>query len=162
MIVQKSEKERSNDFLDLYRRYETLDNGLKASIRRVTEPEELRDTMALYRLFYQARPQDNWLRVTFLLPWCGQCKVGAEALTPSFGAQFGRENVNEMRILQIARTKEPFGIIQLRHLAMQVKPVVDWARFGATLFWWTKEDKRGIIEDFYYSQIKNTRKGVRS
>jgi len=157
---QEKDKRSRDVYIDLYHRFSALDGGLKAALRRVPEPEELRDTVALYRLFYQARPEDRWLRVVFLFPWCTQCKEGAERITPTFGAQMAGR-VNEMRILQISRAKEPLDIIQLRRLAIQIRPIVDWARLGRTLFYWTREDKRTIVEDFYYPQSKYNTKGVR-
>ncbi len=158
---QEKNKKNPDVYTDLYHRFMALDNGLKAALRRVPEPEELRDTAAFYRLFYQARPDDAWLRVVFLLPWCTQCKEGAENITPRFGTQMAGK-VNEMRILQVARAKEPLDIIQFRRLAIQIRPIVDWARLGKTLFYWTREDKRSIVEDFYYPQSNYNRKGVRS
>jgi len=158
---QKKDKRNPDVYVNLYHNFAALDNGLKAALRRVSEPEELRDTVALYRLFYQARPDDAWLRVVFLLPWCTQCKEGAEGITPSFGAQMAGK-VDEMRILQVARAKEPFDILQFRRLAIQIRPIVDWARLGRTLFFWSREDKRNIVEDFYYPQSNYNRKGARS
>jgi CRISPR type I-E-associated protein CasB/Cse2 len=161
VVSQEKDKENHNMYIELYRRYEVLDNGLRAALRRVSEPEDIRDTVALYRLFYKARPDEGWLRVVFLLPWCTQCRVGAENTTPAFGAQMAGK-VNEMRILQVAHAKEPFDIVQLRRLAMQVKPIIDWARFGGTLFYWTHEAKRRIVEDFYYPEPKYSMKGAKS
>jgi CRISPR system Cascade subunit CasB len=157
---QKKDKRNPDVYVDLYHRFAALDNGLKAALRRVPEPEELWDTVAFYRLFYQAMPDDRWRRVVFLLPWCAQCKEGTESVAPTFGAQMAGK-VNEMRILQMARAKEPFDILQLRRLAIQIRPIVNWARLGRTLFYWTREDKRNIVEDFYYPQSNYNRKGVR-
>lgn len=161
MATQEKKRENNNAFVELYNRYVRLDNGLKAALCRVSEPEELRDTVALYRLFYKERPDDGWLRVVFLLPWCTQSKEGTESITPAFGSQMAGK-VNETRVLQIARGKEPFDIVQLRRLAVQVRPVVDWARFGKILFYWTHESKRKIVEDFYYPESKYYKKGTRS
>jgi CRISPR type I-E-associated protein CasB/Cse2 len=160
VATQKNNPENNNPYVEAFHRYVALDNGLKAALRRVSEPEELRDAVALYRLFYKARPDDGWLRVVFLLPWCAQCKEGTESITPTFGAQMVGQ-VNEIRVLQISRAREPFDIVQLRRLAMQVHPVVDWERFGGTLFHWTQDDKRRIVEDFYYPESKYTQKGAR-
>jgi len=161
-MAESQEKDKKNHdvYVGLYHRFMALDNGLKAALRRVPEPEELRDTVAFYRLFYQARPDEQWLRVVFLLPWCAQCKDGAESITPTFGAQMAGK-VNEMRILQMVRAKEPLDIIQLRRLAIQVRPIVDWARLGRTLFYWTRKDKRTIVEDYFYPQSKYNTKGVK-
>ena len=143
-------KQKSPNFVSLYQRYAALDNGLKAALRRVGRPDDLRDTVALYRLFYESRSQDNWLQVVFLIPWCTQCKTGTGENIPTFGASLALNKVNEKRVLQIARSTEPLGIILLRRLAIQVKPAVDWEKFGWTLLKWGRDEKRQIVEDFFY------------
>lgn len=153
---------RPPDFVGLYQRYENLDSGMKAMLRRVAEPDDLRDSAALYRLFPGEHTNDNWLRIVFLLPWCVQCTEGAQNKAPSFGAALAHAKVNEMRVLQLARAREPLDVVQLRRLAMQVKPVVNWAQFGWALLKWGREEKRRIVEDFYYSQSMSAKKGTKS
>jgi len=147
---KRKEKQQSPNFIGVYQRYDALDNGLKAALRRVAAPEYLRDTVALYRLFYETLPNNNWLRVVFLLPWCKQCKKGTEERALTFGAALALYNVNVERVLQVARSTEPLDIIQLRRLAMQVKPVVNWEQFGWTLLKWGHDEKREIVEDYFY------------
>jgi CRISPR system Cascade subunit CasB len=136
-----------------------LDNGLKAQIRRVAEPDELRDTPALYRLFDQARPHDGWLRIVYLLPWCEDCGNAKRASTLRFGRQLADAKVSELRLFQVARSKSPLDIIQLRRLAIMLKhPHVDWIGLGWLLYRserdgaWSRESKRQLIEDFYIAQ----------
>ncbi len=149
------------DFVGLSQRYEKLDSGMQAMLRRVAEPDDLRDTAALYRLFPGERTYDNWLRIVFLLPWCAQCQEAAHEKVPSFGAALAHAKVNEIRVLQVARAREPLDVVQLRRLAMQVKPRVNWAQFGWTLLKWGREDKRRIVEDFYFSQSMSAKKGAK-
>jgi CRISPR system Cascade subunit CasB len=146
----------SPDFVGLYRRFEAMDNGLKAQLRKVAEPDDLRDTPALYRLFSQDRPGAGWLRLVYLLPWCRDCGDERRGKCPSFGKLLHEANVNEMRIFQVARSRSPQDIVQFRRLAMQLQhPVVDLEQLGWLLFpsepdcAWRKDKKRRLVEDFY-------------
>jgi CRISPR system Cascade subunit CasB len=146
----------SPDFVDLYRRFDALDNGLKAQLRRVAEPDELRDTPALYRLFTQDRPGEGWLRVVFLMPWCHDCGDERRGKWPHFGKLLHKANVNEMRLFQVARARSPHDIVQFRRLAMQLQHrVVDIHELGWLLFpsefdgAWRRDRKRRLVEDFY-------------
>lgn len=157
---QKNKNEQPPDFVGLYQRYADLDNGLQAALRRVANPEELLETSAIYRLFHEACPNDRWLRVAFLLPWCEQCKEGQEKKAKPFGALLKEAEVNEDRLFQMARANEPLDIISLRRLAIQIKPTVDWAKLGWTLFKWGVEAKRDIIKDFFYYSYRQAKKGA--
>lgn len=150
----KNKNDQKPDFVDLYRRYSVLDNGLKAALRRVANPEDIRDTAAIYRLFHEARPSYQWLRVVFLLPWCEQCTEGREGKAKSFGELLSEEKVNENRLFQMARANESSDLILLRRMAMQIKPTLDWAKFGKILYYWNHDNKRSIVEDFFYQSSK--------
>jgi len=157
---EPSKNEKQPDFIALYRRFVELDNGLKAALRRVAKPEDMRDTVALYRLFHEARPNEQWLRVVFLLPWCEQCKEEREDKSKRFGSLLARAKVNENRLFQMARANEPDDLIFLRRLAIQIKPTLDWGKFGATLYYWNHDNKRSIVEDFFYHSSKKAQKGA--
>jgi len=164
------EKSTGPDFLDIYTKFHGtlqadgtrkggLDNGMKAQIRRIAEPDDLRDTPALYRLFNQARPHDGWLRIVFLLPWCEDCGDTKRATTLRFSRQLAEAKISELRLFQVARSHSPLDIIQLRRLAIMLKhPRVDWKSFGWLLYRaerdgsWSQKSKRQLIEDFYIAQ----------
>ena len=164
------EKNTGPDFLDIYTKFHGtlqadgtrkggLDNGMKAQIRRVSEPDDLRDTPALYRLFNQARPHEGWLRIVFLLPWCEDCGDARRAATPRFGRQLADAKISELRLFQVARSRSPDDIKQLRRLAIMLKaPQVDWKSFGWLLYRsepdrsWSRASKRNLIEDYYIAQ----------
>jgi CRISPR system Cascade subunit CasB len=150
----------SDFFLSLYERYQKLDNGMQAQLRRISEPDDLRETPALYRLFNQTRPYNNGLlRVVFLLPWCDDCGEARRASAPHFGRLLAEAGVSELRLFQIARSRTPFDVIQLRRLAIMLKhPAVNWKSFGKFLYryeWdgsWSKKSKRQLIEDYFIAQ----------
>lgn len=137
------------DFVVLRRRYESLSPGQKAELRRVAEPDDLRDFPSLYRLFPGQQISDNWLRVAFLLPYCRH-RDGASSL----GSQLAAAKVNEARLFQVVRAKEPIDLVQLRRLVFQAEQTVDWKQFGWTLLAWGKEKKRKLLEDYFIAKTK--------
>lgn len=137
------------DFAALRGRYQSLPPGARAELRRVAEPDDLAMTTAFYRLFPGQRPDERYLRLAFLLPWCQQ-----RAEAKSLGAQLAEAKVAEARVLQTARAQTPLDIVQLRRLAMHIEPAVDWARFGEMLWKWDKSwPKRQLVEDFYLAKF---------
>jgi len=150
----------SPDFLSLWSRYTALSLGDKAVLRRVADPDELRDFPALYTLFPQGRPHDGWLRVVFLLPWFEDCGDERRDSTPGLGKLLVEKRISEMRAFQVARSKSPTDIAQFRRLAIQLKhPKVDWKKLGWLLYRsepdgsWSRESKRQLIEDFYLATL---------
>ena len=137
------------DFVGLYERYEGLSPGQKAELRRVAVPDDLRDIPSLYRLFPGQQISDNWLRVIFLLPHCRHRDSAS-----SLGSQLAAAKVNEARLFQVVRAKDPIDLIQLRRLVFQVGPTVDWRQFGWTLLTWNKEKKRELLEHYFLSKSK--------
>lgn len=152
---EKNKNEQKPDFVDRFRSFDKLDNGLKAALRRVATPDDLRDTAAIYRLFHEARPNDQWLRVVFLFPWCEH-----RDNAPSFGALLAEANVNVNRLFQMSRALEPLDLILLRRMAIQIKPALNWEKFGELLYYWNLDNKRQIIEDYFYYKSIKTKKGA--
>ena len=156
------------DFLSLWSRYTALSSGDKAALRRVTEPDELREFHALYALFPYGRAHDGWLRVAFLLPWCEDCGDNLRNSWPGLGRLLAEKEINEMRIFQVARAKSPTDIIQFRRLAIQLKhPKLDWEKLGWLLYpsepdgsSWNRGAKRQLVEAFYLAKFTST-KGVK-
>lgn len=146
---------RHPDFVALRNRYddEKFPTGARAELRRVTEPDEVALTPALYRLFPGQRPDDRHLRVAFLLPCC---KHAAKA--KSLGAQLAEAKVAEARVLQVARAHAPLDMVQLRRLLTHIEPTVDWSEFGRMIWYWNDRSKRQLVEDFYIA-LFNPAKG---
>lgn len=143
------------DFVALKKRYdnETFPTGARAELRRVAAPADVALTPALYRLFPGQKPDDRHLRLAFLLP---SCKHAAKA--KSLGAQLAGANVVEARVLQVARTKAPLDMVQLRRLLTYIEAIVDWSEFGRMIWYWNDRAKRQLVEDFYIARF-NPAKG---
>ena len=155
-------KPKPLDYLAIYEAYKGLDNGLKAQVRRIAEPDDLRETPAFYKLFpvESQKDRNGRLRVAFLLPWLDDCGDQRRNSTPSFGNLLAKAGISEMRVFQVARASAPDDLKQLRRLAIQLKTIthakLDWREFGAMLYFWNKEQKRRLIESYFLAQYKPT------
>jgi CRISPR system Cascade subunit CasB len=149
------EKQYPHDFAALKLRFDKeLTNGQRAEIRRAGTPGDLELMPAYYRLLRGVRSSDGWLRVVFLLPHAAHSE-GAESVGASLGrTRDGRPAVSEMRLFQVVRSGEPNDIIGFRRILQQAEPAVNWRRFGNTVFWWNKEAKRRIVEDYFMAGYK--------
>lgn len=132
------------DFVALFEHYKTLKPGQKAELRRATALDDLLLQPTLYRLFPGIRPGPRQLRLAFLLPWAAH-----RSNAPSLGAQCAQAGIREARMFQIARSDPPMDLIQLRRLIIQLKPQLDWADFGNSLWYWGQRAKRDLIETYY-------------
>ena len=134
------------DYLALYARYHSpnFGRGPQAELRRAASLEDLTLQPALYRLFPGIRPDGRYQRLALLLPWVKQ-QAGAEPLAK----QCARQRVSEARLLQIVRMDSPDDVLQLRRLLMALKPALDWAEFGPTVWFWGANTKRQLIESYY-------------
>lgn len=138
----------SPDFVELYRRFTTLDPGHQAALRRAVEPGDTADTPALYRLFPGQRPTKQHQRVVYLLPWVPHAPGARD-----FARQLLDAKVSEARVIQVARANWPLDLVQFRRLAIHAKPRADWARLGQLLWFWNAENKRRLVEDFYLAKF---------
>lgn len=138
------------DFVALKARFDSegFPTGARAELRRVAEPNDVALLPALYRLFPGQKPDDRHLRLAFLLPHARHA-----ANSKSLGAQLAADKVAEARVLQVARSRAPLDLIQIRRLLSHADPVVDWQSFGKTLWYWNDISKRQLIEDYYLAQF---------
>lgn len=132
------------DFVALRCKYEKLDSGPRAELRRVRAPEDLASIPGFYRLLPGKRAYEEWLRVAFCLPWVKH----ADEARP-LGAQLAKHHIHEQRLFQVIRSTFPNDLLQLRRLLQHVEPTVDWQSFGWQLYRWQPDDKRRLLEDFY-------------
>lgn len=136
------------DFADLFRRFERLPPGAKAPMRRVAEPDDLRDTPGLYRLFPGARPTEQEVRAAFIAACCQQ---------PSGGTALGAlcaDKIAEARVIQIARADYPTDLIGLRRLVIQLQPALGWLDVAPWVWYWGPKKKRRLVEDYYIALHK--------
>ncbi|MCC8991009.1 MAG: type I-E CRISPR-associated protein Cse2/CasB [Streptococcus sp.] len=124
-----------------------MTRGQQAELRRATEPNDLTLKPALYRLLPGIQPGKQYLRIAFLIPWFAHQPNAA-----NFGAQCAKADINEARLFQVVRSDEFLGMIQLRRLAVQIKPQVDWSQFGQGIWYWGSRSKRELIETYYLAQ----------
>jgi len=137
------------DFADLYRRFSRLPTGAAAPMRRVGEPDDLRETPGLYRLFPGVIPTRQQVRAAFVLPWCQQIGAGGR-----LGAVCA-DSAAEARVIQIARAVEPNDLIAFRRLVIQLQPDVGWLDIADLVwFWGTKTKRRLLVEPFYMALHK--------
>lgn len=138
------------DFIALKARFdsEAFPNGARAELRRAVETDDVALLPALYRLFPGQKPDDRHLRLAFLLP---HAKHAANAKT--VGAQLAAAKIAEARVLQVARSRAPLDIVQLRRLLIHLDPAVDWQAFGKTLWYWNNISKRQLVEDYYLAKF---------
>lgn len=140
------------DFSEYHARFQSLPNGPRAGLRRAAEPDALRETPGLYRLFPGARPSDQQVRLAFFLPWCPELSTGKTFATLCADA------ISEDRIMQIARANPPDDLIALRRLVMQLHPAVGWLDFAPLVWFWgknrTRQAKRQLVERYYIALHK--------
>lgn len=149
------------DYLDLIKKYDALNNGEKASIRREIEADDLQTNPAFYRLIQGtvfANSVSQAARLVYFLPFVPFEKRKTEG--KKIGELFKDKSISERRLFLVVRSEYPNDLTQLRRLLQQVKPhdaVIDWCAFGEMLFLWgkTKEksegSKRRLMQDFYLS-----------
>lgn len=123
------------DAMALYRAWQQLDNGACAQIRRVSEPDELRDIPAFYRLvqpfgWENPRHQQALLRMVFCLS-AGKNVIRHQDKKPeqTTGISLGRAlansgRINERRIFQLIRADRTADMVQLRRLLTHAEPVL--------------------------------------
>lgn len=121
------------DAMALYRAWQQLDNGACAQIRRVSEPDELRDIPAFYRLvqpFGWENPRHQQVLFTHgVLPERRkECHpTSGQKPKQTTGISLGRAlansgRINERRIFQLIRADRTADMVQLRRLLAHAEP----------------------------------------
>ena len=137
-----------NQFIELHQRFwQTLNNGKRAEIRRVTTREKMETLPAFYRLKGYVEPKEikQWARVAFFLPFIKEHNEDAESL----GQQLYDAKINDKRIFHIYRSTSPNDLIQLRRAIQQAKlSSINWQEFGECLYYWGKYRKKNFIQNY--------------
>jgi CRISPR system Cascade subunit CasB len=133
------------DFVMLRHRFETLDNGPKAELRRVADLERIADVPAYYRWLAGYQPSSRLQRIASLVPLAAHAS-DAETL----GRQLFKRRVSEMRLFQMLRADPPGDLEHLRRLLIYLnQPTLNWTHFGQTLFYWGPINKRRILQQYF-------------
>lgn len=127
---------------------EAFSKGARAELRRAADPDAISYCPSLYRLFPGQKPDDRHRRLAFLLPCCKH-----DPTAKTLGSQLSSAKVSEARVLQMARSRPPLDLIQLRRLLAQIEPAVNWQAFGKSLWYWGERAKREIVEDYYLAKF---------
>lgn len=154
----------SLDTMALYQAWQALDKGASAQLRRVSEPDELLDIPAFYRLVHPFGWRDN-ARALLRLVFC--LSAGKDALRHrepddkhphglSLGTALALSGkINERRVFQLVRAEWPNDMIQLRRLVAHAEPTVYWPSLANQLIYWGRRSRRQLLEDFVLAQLSS-------
>ena len=151
-----------DDYLKLIARYEQLDNGQKAMLRRASSPDDMMGIAAFYQLisatcFQLKQYEKQAAQLVYFLPWIEQ-RVKGKPL----GRTLHEHGISEKRLFLVVRRESPDDLIQLRRIVQQNKPVAyaDWSELGNLLFYWGKKNKHQLMRDFYLSSSSQTQEVI--
>lgn len=138
---------RTPDFMPILEQYQQLKPGPKAELRRVTEPDDLVEVPAFYRLLNGQKGDYKMKRVIYCLP-----AIKRNDPDMSLGQALANAGVSEKRLFMVVRSESPNDIIQLRRLIKMVEPNVNWQECASLVYWWGKRNKQKLLEDFFFHQ----------
>lgn len=145
--------EPENEYLRLVERYEQMDSGQKAMLRRAVSPDDMTGIAAFYQVisatkFQLKQYEKQAAQVVYFLPW-----VQHRANGKPLGRSLHKHGISEKRMFLVMRRESPDDLIQLRRVIQQIKPTAyaDWAELGNLLFYWGKKNKHQLMRDFYIS-----------
>ncbi|MBU1656506.1 MAG: type I-E CRISPR-associated protein Cse2/CasB [Gammaproteobacteria bacterium] len=146
MNLQLKESKANNlpDFVALKQRYDHLDSGPRADLRKVAHFEDVADLPAYYRWLGGVPDKPGLQRIAFLLP-----HVGHNGSALPLGQQFRKRRISEIRLFQVLRSELPSDLEYLRRLLIHADLSLDWQVFGQTLYFWGATSKRRILQDYF-------------
>jgi len=154
--------ERTIDAMALYNAWSDLDKGSKAKLRRADTPDKLMEIP----VFYQLAGQFGWPEQRYALQRMIFCLVAgviknSDDKDLSLGKALAKqaklaksEKGSMQRIIQLIRQEPPNDMVQLRRLLNHAEPVLHWPSLAKQLQWWSKYDRRTVMEDFVLSLSK--------
>jgi CRISPR system Cascade subunit CasB len=140
------------DFMALYERYQQMEKGPQAEIKRAVQLQDLIEIPAFYRLIQDNKVSEGLRRLVYCLPLIKHQENG-----DSLGKALAKAEINEKRLFMVIRSQKPNDLIQLRRLLKQVEPKLDWLSAAKTLFFWNDIAKRQLLEDFFFYQNSKTK-----
>lgn len=150
--------ESSIDAMALYDAWSELDKGSKAKLRRVDSPDKLLDIPVFYVLAGKfGWPEQRYAlqRIIFCLA-TGVIK-NSDDETLSLGKALAKtEKISSQRIIQLIRYEHPNDMAQLRRMLIHAGPELQlhWPSLVKLLQWWSKYDRRSVMEHFVLSSQK--------
>ncbi|MCU7850118.1 MAG: type I-E CRISPR-associated protein Cse2/CasB [Candidatus Thiodiazotropha sp. (ex Lucinoma kastoroae)] len=148
MEITSPKQQALPDFVLLKQRFEEMEKGHQAEIKRVASISGVADLPTYYRWLKGYGADMRMQRIAFMLP-----HVKHKVDTPTLGQQLYKAGISEMRLFQIVRSESPRDLEQLRRLVIQAEPKLDWGEFGKTLYFWGKQAKQRLLEQ-YFTPIK--------
>jgi CRISPR system Cascade subunit CasB len=150
------------DFIGLYDDFRRLDTTRQNLLKRAVSPEDLIEIPAfydLYRKHLEHRDQrTGLLRLIFCLPYITHHE-GGKSLGAALAAKGkdGRVKVGEKRVIQMSRIEDNFQAMkQLRRVLKQVETVLDWSKAAKTIWYWGKNSRRQLLEDYFLALPSKT------
>ena len=138
-----------SQFTELHQRFwQTLDNGQRAEIRRVSTLDDLETLPAFYHLMgdFDLKNIKQMAQVAIFLPLVEHNSENAKPL----GKQLNEAKISEKRIFHIVRSTSPNDLIQLRRVIKQAKlNSINWQKFGECLFDWGEQSKKHLVQNFF-------------
>ena len=146
------------DFQVLYDDFMRLDATRQNLLKRAASPEDLLETPAFYDLYRRhlkaPAQRAGLLRLIFCLPYVRHQPYGS-----SLGAALaekgpdGRTKISEKRVIQISRIEDKSQAMrQLRRLLKHAEPTLDWTKAAKSIWYWGKNSRRQLLEDYFLSQ----------
>jgi CRISPR system Cascade subunit CasB len=140
-------QDKTPDYLVLYQQYQMLKLGPKAELRRCVKPADLLEVAAFYHLLQGHSSDGRMQRLVYCLPVIKH-QVDGYAL----GQALAKAKISEKRLFMVLRSESPNDFIQLRRLLKMTEPTVDWLKAAPILYFWGENNKRKLLEDYFYYQ----------
>lgn len=139
------------DFVSIWKNFKKLTPGQQAEIRRTKDLDGLPLVGTVYRLLPKGeKPTSQWCRVIFYLPYVEHIEVA-----DSLGKELAEHNLAELRLIQMVKSEFPNDLIRLRQFLSQYKLKLNWQKFGETLYYWSDQQKKNILMDYYWATNNN-------
>jgi CRISPR system Cascade subunit CasB len=150
------------DFQALYDEFGRLDATRQSLLKRAASPEDLLEIPAFYDLYRrhlkQPEQRAGLLRLIFCLPFVKH-HPGGKSLGEALAAKGpdGRSKISEKRVIQISRIEDKTqAMSQLRRLLKHAEPTLDWIKAAKNIWYWGKNSRRQLLEDYFLSQPTKT------
>lgn len=156
----KPSAKSSFDAMGLYQDWLQLDKGPQAKLRRATTPDELLDVPE----FYMMVSSHGWPEKRYLLLRCVFCLASGAIThrndeTLTLGRALGKSGKIKLpRIIHLIRLDSPQDMEQLRRMLIHAEPEFYWPSLAEQLTWWSKYDRRTLLEQFVLSYSASSTK----